>query len=80
MIDTEEFIKRARAVHGDRYDYSKTMYIGIASKLVIICPVHGMFKTQARNHLAGCKCGKCGRSRIDPAYKAKAQALLDSID
>ena len=28
---TEEFIKKARKVHGDKYDYSKVNYIKITS-------------------------------------------------
>ena len=28
MSKTQLFIEKARAVHGDRYDYSKTVYVG----------------------------------------------------
>lgn len=38
---TEDFIKEARKVHGDKYDYSKTVYTGSHNKLIIICPKHG---------------------------------------
>ena len=30
-LTTEEFIKKARAVHGDKYDYSKVEYVEIKS-------------------------------------------------
>ena len=40
---TEEFIERARKVHGDKYDYSKVEYINSRTKVCIICPEHGEF-------------------------------------
>lgn len=56
---TEDFIKRARSVHGDKYDYSQVDYQGNKAKVKIGCPVHGYFWQLAYNHyLYGCtKCG-----------------------
>ena len=39
--NTEEFIKKAKKVHGDKYDYSKVNYIGSKIEVTIICPEHG---------------------------------------
>lgn len=55
-MGTEEFIRRAREVHGDRYDYSKTEYVNNATKVKIICPVHGVFEQLPSKHLAGQGC------------------------
>jgi predicted nucleic acid-binding Zn-ribbon protein len=41
--DTEYFIRQARRIHGDEYDYSKTEYKNALSKVCIICPEHGEF-------------------------------------
>lgn len=38
---TEEFIKKAKAIYGERYDYSKVEYKGNKEKVCIICPEHG---------------------------------------
>ena len=57
---TSDFIKKARSVHGDKYDYSKAEYKGNADKVCIICPEHGEFWQQASNHLHGVGCPKCG--------------------
>ena len=57
---TYDFIKKARSVHGDRYDYSKAEYKGNTEKVCIICPEHGEFLQQASNHLKGAGCPKCG--------------------
>ena len=40
---TEEFIRRARLVHGDKYNYDKVVYIISQKKVEIVCPIHGLF-------------------------------------
>ena len=40
---TEEFIKEAKQIHGDTYDYSKVDYKNNSEKVCIICPKHGEF-------------------------------------
>ncbi len=66
-LTTEEFIKRARAVHGDRYRYARAVYAGHRVKLTITCPVHGDFETTPAAHLLkarGCRpCSFAERSR-----------------
>lgn len=55
-IDTDEFIKRATEVHGDKYDYTSTVYVKAHSKLTIVCPEHGPFQQVAKEHYKyGCK-------------------------
>ena len=41
--DTKIFINKAKQVHGDKYNYSKSKYIGSLDKICIICPEHGEF-------------------------------------
>lgn len=48
-----------RAVHGDKYDYSKVDYIGSDAKICVICPTHGEFWPTANNHLRGSGCPQC---------------------
>ena len=62
-MTTEEFIQKARAVHGDKYDYSKVEYVNDRTKIVIICPKHGQFEQQPSSHLHGKGCPKCGREK-----------------
>ncbi len=57
---TEQFVNKARQNHGDKYDYSKTNYIGSKDKIIIGCPIHGYFQQTASDHLY-CGCRKCGR-------------------
>lgn len=56
---TEEFIEKAKEVHGDEYDYSKAVYTGYHDNVIIICPKHGEFQQTPGNHMHGSKCPKC---------------------
>lgn len=60
-LTTKEFIEKARKVHGDKYDYSMSNYTIGANNVDIICPIHGLFRQQARNHLFGQGCPFCGK-------------------
>ena len=52
-LTTEQFIKRARLIHGDRYDYSKVKYVGLTKPVIVICRDHGEFKLAAAAHVRG---------------------------
>lgn len=58
-LTTEKFIKKAREVHGNKYDYSKVNYKNNHAKVPIICPVHGPFQQYPINHLRGHGCKSC---------------------
>ena len=58
-LTTQEFIERARIVHGDKYDYSKVNYVNSTTKICIICPIHGEFLQRPNDHLNGKGCPKC---------------------
>ncbi len=59
-MTTEEWIARAKSVHGDKYDYSQTVYVNQRTNVKIICPVHGLFEQKADSHIRGCGCRLCG--------------------
>ena len=56
---TEDFIREAREVHGNKYDYSKVEYVNSQTKVCIICPEHGEFWQRPNSHLRGRGCNKC---------------------
>lgn len=58
-LNTEEFIKRAIAVHGNVFNYKKVDYIKSTLKVKLICKVHGVFEQVADVHLRGFGCAKC---------------------
>lgn len=55
----DQFIEKAKLVHGDVYDYSKIDYYRSKSKIKIICKKHGIFSQKACNHLSGRGCPAC---------------------
>lgn len=62
---TEDFIKEAIKVHGERYDYSKVNYVNYKTKICIICNEHGEFWQSPSKHLAGHGCHKCKNSKLE---------------
>ena len=62
-LTTQEFIDKAKKIHGDKYGYSKVEYIKSASKVCIICSKHGEFWQIANAHLQGQGCPRCTSSK-----------------
>ena len=69
MSSTDEFVEKARKVHGDKYDYSKVEYKDNKTKVCIICPIHGEFWQQPNNHLNGRGCYKCSREKLSSSRR-----------
>jgi hypothetical protein len=67
--NTQDFIKKAQIIHGNKYDYSLVNYINCKCKNKIICPSHGIFEQNANNHLQGQGCPKCKNEKISKALK-----------
>lgn len=63
----DEFIRRAREMHGDKYDYSGVAYVNAKSKVEIICPKHGSFQQPPHHHIKGIGCPKCKADKISEA-------------
>lgn len=60
FMSTEDFVQKAKLVHGDRFDYSKTKFIDSRTKVCITCRVHGDFFQRPDSHLDGrCGCPAC---------------------
>ena len=68
-ISQQEFIEKAKEIHGDKYNYSKVEYINSKTKVCIICPEHGEFWQTPSNHLAGKGCLKCKISKLELLVK-----------
>lgn len=69
-LDRErKFLTQSRAVHGDRYDYSKVEYVNSKTMVTIICPDHGEYETTPNQHNNGRGCPDC--SRLQKSRKLK---------
>jgi len=58
-LTTEQFIKNAIKIHGEKYDYDETEYINSNTKVRIKCYLHGCFLQSPGNHIYGKGCPKC---------------------
>ena len=68
--DTEQFIKEAKKVHGDKYDYSKVEYVNNVTKVCIICPEHGEFWQRPNSHISRKQgCPHCANSKLEIEYE-----------
>ena len=63
-LKTEQFIEKAKKVHGDKYDYSKVEYKNAKTPVTIICKKHGEFNQLPNYHLSGNGCQKCGIENV----------------
>lgn len=71
------FIEKAKAKHGNKYDYSKVNYVAAKTKICIVCSVHGDFEQTPTNHLSGFGCNKCANNvRFDiTTFIARAKTV-----
>lgn len=71
-LTTEEFVKKSIAIHGNLFDYSKSIYIGNKNKIEIVCKEHGPFLQLPYNHLSGKGCKLCGSN-------SKKEKIIENI-
>ena len=73
-ITTKEFIEKAKTIHGDKYDYGKTIYIKAKQPVIIYCKkCKKYFQQRPDNHIHGEGCYNCGRKTT--AKKCRTQFL-----
>jgi len=60
----DNFIEKAKKIHGDKYLYCYVDYKNNKSKIKIICKNHGEFIQTPSEHLIGKGCFKCGVEHI----------------
>ena len=87
-LTTQEFIKRSKEQHGERFSYEKTVYTGVFDPVIVTCNIHGDLNTSANRHLKGYGCTECAdqvnkdkNQRAKSVFKEKAQKILgDNFD
>lgn len=56
----QEYFEKVSEIHGGKYDYSKSVYERMNSKITVVCPVHGEFSISANHHYYRKQgCGLC---------------------
>lgn len=80
--NTEEFVKKAIKIQGDRYYYNNVNYINNAIKVSITCPIknHGDFNQTPNQHLSGGGCPKCKSGNVSKPETQWLDYLKISIE
>jgi very-short-patch-repair endonuclease len=68
----DEFVKKAKQIFGDEYDYSLVDYETNYKPVSIVCPKHGPFQKSPQNHLKGQGCPTCTE---ETNYRGSSQKL-----
>lgn len=78
---TEDFVRRCKEKYGDKYDYSETVYTGIANKIKVKCNECGrLFEIEANSHLSGghgCPYHYCNKSIQEESLKDFIQTIYN---
>ena len=70
-MNKEIFIEKSKSRHGDKYDYSKVVYVNSKIKVTIICKEHDEFKQTPNSHLKGRGCMRCYKEKPLKEFKLK---------
>lgn len=77
IFTKDSFIQNAIKMHGDKYDYSRSIYTGARNKLIITCHIHGDFTTSATNHLRGRGCKECHIDKLKVIYNLTTEQFVE---
>ncbi len=80
---TNEWIRDARLIWGDLYDYSKSEYVGSKQHVIVTCKKHGSWSCSTGNHTNKKKprgCPSCSKeSQTQKALKPLSSFVRDAI-
>jgi Zn finger protein HypA/HybF involved in hydrogenase expression len=77
---TESFIQKARSIHGDLFDYSKSVYTGRENKIIIICRTCNYeFLKSPSNHIYGQGCVKCANRKKSADNLRKSEDYFSMV-
>ena len=69
-------VARARAKHGDKYDYSNCKGGSTKTKVTIGCHEHGPFLQSPEKHYSGGGCPECGRAKVNHAHRIDTEEFI----
>lgn len=68
----DDFITKAKEIHGDKYDYSKVVYKNSKTKVTILCKECGNeFEMKPNNHLNGQNCPNCVKNNFADFFRKR---------
>jgi len=63
IMTKDDFIEKAKSIHGNKYNYEKVVYKNSKTKVIIMCHKHGEFQQAPNDHQNGRGCKKCGTDK-----------------
>lgn len=76
-ITTDEYVKKAKQIHGELYGYDSVEYVGAILKVDIFCKKHSVvFSQRANDHLKGHGCPKCGNENTAKGISLSNEQFL----
>lgn len=78
IINTKQFIEESKKIHGDKYDYSKSVFRGMNERVTIICPEHGEYQQVVINHTTYARgCLECGQIKAGLESRKSVEEFIE---
>lgn len=71
-----DFIEKAVAAHGDKYNYDLVDYQNSSKKVKINCPKHGTFEQAPQHHCSGHGCIRCAAEQKNEKYRKSLEDFV----
>ena len=76
-MTSHEFVAKAKQIHKDNYDFSKTLFMNWNMPITVICPIHGEFQTSPRRLIYRKHgCPKCRGKHISDSKRKTQEEFL----
>ena len=62
-MTTDDFVRKAKLVHGESDDFSEVDYANAYTKITLICHKHGRYSIAPTNYLSGQRCRECAKEK-----------------
>lgn len=77
ISSTEEFIAKAKEIHGNKYDYSKVDFHNINEDVEIVCKKHGSFFQTPKHHIDKAGCIKCAIEKMINSRRLTTEEVIE---
>jgi hypothetical protein len=80
-LSTQQFIDKAKALHGEKFDYSITEYVNATTKIKIVCREHGEQEMLPHHHTHSKSygCSVCGKQAINNKKQFTTEEFISKI-
>ena len=78
-ITQDEFIRRVKATHGEKYDLAQTVYRSASESVEVECRKHGVFSIRANHFMNGVGCPKCAHTSTGKALQLTKEEFIKRL-